>query len=128
VTIVTRARAGASENASSPRHVPLHVTYTVKPMRESDPRIEVLWRNLATVIDPEIGLDIVTLGLVYGVQVTDDVAVITHTLTTPGCPMERIITDGIRAAVMQTEGICGVETHIVWEPAWHSGMIAPDAW
>jgi metal-sulfur cluster biosynthetic enzyme len=107
---------------------PLHETYTVMPMSESDPRIELLWRNLATVIDPEIGLDIVTLGLVYGVQVVDDVAVITHTLTTPGCPMERIITDGIRAATMQTDGICGVETNIVWEPAWHSGMIAPNAW
>jgi len=107
---------------------PLHETYTVVPMSEPDPRIELLWRNLATVIDPEIGLDIFTLGLVYGVQVVDDVAMITHTLTTPGCPMERIITDGIRAATMQTDGICGVETKIVWEPAWHSGMIAPNAW
>jgi len=107
---------------------PLPETYTRSSMSESDPRIELLWHNLATVIDPEIGLDIVTLGLVYGVQVVDDVAVITHTLTTPGCPMEHIITDGIRAAVMQTEGICGVETNIVWEPAWHSGMIAPNAW
>jgi len=97
-------------------------------MSESDPRIELLWHNLATVIDPEIGLDIVTLGLVYGVEIVDDVAVITHTLTTPGCPMERIITDGIRAATMQTDDICGVETKIVWEPAWHSGMIAPNAW
>ena len=96
-------------------------------MSESDPRLELLWRNLATVIDPEIGLDIVTLGLVYGVEIEDDIALITHTLTTPGCPMERIITDGIRAAAMRTELIAGVETHIVWEPAWHSGMIARGA-
>jgi metal-sulfur cluster biosynthetic enzyme len=97
-------------------------------MSEPDPRIELLWRALALVIDPEIGLDIVTLGLVYGVEVRDDVAWITHTLTTPGCPMERLITDGIRGAAMQVDGICGVETRIVWEPAWHSGMIAPNAW
>lgn len=97
-------------------------------MSESDPRLELLWRNLATVIDPEIGLDIVTLGLVYGVETTGDVAVITHTLTTPGCPMERLLTDGIRAAAMRTDGITGVETRIVWEPAWHSGMIARNAW
>ena len=96
-------------------------------MSESDPRLELLWRNLATVIDPEIGLDIVTLGLVYGVEIRDDIAWITHTLTTPGCPMERIITDGIRAAAMQTELIAGVETRIVWEPEWHSGMIARGA-
>lgn len=97
-------------------------------MSESDPRIELLWRALATVIDPEIGLDLVTLGLVYGVEVRDDVACITHTLTTPGCPMERLITDGIRTALMRVEDIRGVETTIVWEPAWHSGMIAANAW
>ncbi len=97
-------------------------------MSEPDPRIELLWRSLATVIDPEIGLDIVTLGLVYGVEIRDDVAWITHTLTTPGCPMERIIPDGIRAAVLQVEAIRGDETKIVWEPEWHSGMIAKDAW
>lgn len=97
-------------------------------MSETDPRLQALWSALATVIDPEIGLDIVTLGLVYGVEIRDDVAYITHTLTTPGCPMERIITDGIRSAAMATEGICGVETRLVWDPAWHSGMIAPEAW
>ena len=96
-------------------------------MSASDPRIELLWRNLAKVIDPEIGIDIVSLGLVYGVEVRDDVAWITHTLTTPGCPMERIITDGIRAAAMEMEDICGVETVLVWDPGWHAGMIAPGA-
>jgi metal-sulfur cluster biosynthetic enzyme len=97
-------------------------------MDASDPRIELLWRQLAKVIDPEIGLDIVTLGLVYGVELHDDVAWITHTLTTRGCPMERLITDGIRAAALQVDDVCGVETTLVWEPAWHSGMIAPGVW
>lgn len=97
-------------------------------MSESDPRLELVWRSLAQVIDPEIGLDIVTLGLVYGVEVDDGVARITHTLTTPGCPMERIITDGIRAAALLVEGMRDVETRIVWEPEWHPGMIAPSAW
>jgi metal-sulfur cluster biosynthetic enzyme len=95
---------------------------------DSDPRLRSLWNAMATVIDPEIGLDIVTLGLVYGIEIEGDAAVITHTLTTPGCPMEKIITDAIREASLLVEGISGVETRLVWDPAWHAGMIAADAW
>jgi metal-sulfur cluster biosynthetic enzyme len=93
-------------------------------MTEPDQRFDALRQALSTVIDPEIGLDIVTLGLVYDMAIADDVARITHTLTTPGCPMERIITDGIRSAAAMVEGIRSVETRLVWEPAWHPGRIA----
>jgi metal-sulfur cluster biosynthetic enzyme len=89
-----------------------------------DPRTDALRQALTTVIDPEIGLDIITLGLVYELEVRDDVARVVHTLTTPGCPMERIITDGIRSAAGMVEGVRHVETELVWEPAWHPGMIA----
>jgi len=92
-----------------------------------DPRVATLWTALATVIDPELGLDIVTLGLVYGVELESSTAHITYTLTTPGCPMERAITDGVRRAVLAVDGIARADTHIVWEPAWHPGMISPDA-
>ena len=97
-------------------------------MNETDLRLRALWNALATVIDPEIGLDIVTLGLVYDAAIDGDAAVVTHTLTTPGCPMEKIITDAIREASMLVEGVSGVTTKLVWDPAWHAGMIAPDAW
>jgi metal-sulfur cluster biosynthetic enzyme len=92
-------------------------------MMELDHRLDALRQALTTVIDPEIGLDIVTLGLLYELEIVGDVARITHTLTTPGCPMERIITDGIRRAAAMVEGIRAVETRLVWEPAWHPGMI-----
>ncbi len=97
-------------------------------MDNHDERERALWSALGTVIDPEIGLDIVTLGLVYGVEITGDTACITHTLTTPGCPMERIITAGIREAAQLVDGIRTVDTRLVWDPMWHAGMIADGAW
>lgn len=95
---------------------------------EQDARVAALWESLTMVVDPEIGLDIVTLGLVYGVTMDGDAARIVHTLTTPGCPMERVITEGIREAASLVRGVTSVETRLVWDPAWHSGMIAPNAW
>jgi metal-sulfur cluster biosynthetic enzyme len=96
-------------------------------MQPNTANVDTIWTALATVIDPELGLDIVTLGLVYGVEVDGETASITYTLTTPGCPMERAITSGVRSAVMAVEGVARVDTHIVWDPAWHPGMIAPNA-
>ena len=96
-------------------------------MNEVDPRLDALWQALATVIDPEIGLDIVTIGLVYNVTIESDVAHVTHTLTTPGCPMEQYITQGIREAVSLVHGLAGAEMDLVWDPAWHPGMIARGA-
>jgi metal-sulfur cluster biosynthetic enzyme len=97
-------------------------------MDETDTRLRALWNVLATVIDPEIGLDIVTLGMVYEVEIDGVIARVTHTLTTPGCPMERSITEGIREAALLVDGIQSVETRLVCDPAWHAGMIASTAW
>ena len=98
-----------------------------RAMPTDNPQTNAIWTALSTVIDPELGLDIVTLGLVYGVEVNDGTACITYTLTTPGCPMERVITDGVRGAALDVKGVTRVDTYIVWDPAWHPGMIAPDA-
>jgi metal-sulfur cluster biosynthetic enzyme len=82
---------------------------------------------LREVIDPEIGLDIVTLGLVYDVTVDTNTVEVTFTLTTRGCPMERAIRGGILQAVGQLDGVDEVLAHVVWEPRWDPGRIEKGA-
>lgn len=94
-----------------------------------DDEIEArVWEALSDVIDPELGLDVVTLGLVYEVRREDKRVRVVHSLTTPGCPMEEHITRGIREATNSVEGVQNVETELTWDPAWHPGMIDDDAW
>jgi metal-sulfur cluster biosynthetic enzyme len=87
-----------------------------------------IWAALRQVIDPELGLDIVTLGLVYDIDIAGGLVEVTHTLTTPGCPMEEVIASGIRMAVGGVPGVTGVTNRVVWEPRWHPAMIQEVEW
>lgn len=79
---------------------------------------------LHEVIDPELGVNIVDLGLVYGVRVTDRVVRVRMTLTTPGCPLSGYIDDSIRDTLSGIPGVDSTETDIVWDPPWSPEMMS----
>ena len=86
---------------------------------------EVL-ENLKGVIDPELGLNIVDLGLVYDVDVEDGKATVTMTLTSPGCPAGGMIMSGAQEAAGKTEGVDEAEVKLVWKPFWTPERIDPE--
>lgn len=79
---------------------------------------ELIMDALGKVIDPELGIDIVNLGLIYGVEIADDQAIVTMTLTTMGCPLSDMLHDSIEAAAKSVEGINKCEIQLVWYPMW----------
>ncbi len=82
---------------------------------------------LRTVFDPEIGINIVDLGLVYGVEQPREHAIkIEFTLTTPACPVGPMIMAQIEQAASTVEGVDEVETDIVFSPPWDPREMASD--
>lgn len=74
---------------------------------------------LENVIDPELGIDLVNLGLIYDVQVDEKgVCTVTMTLTTMGCPLGDLLHSEINKAVRSVEGVKECEINLVWEPVW----------
>jgi metal-sulfur cluster biosynthetic enzyme len=81
---------------------------------------------LSDVLDPELGLDIVSLGLVYDVAVIDEGIEVTYTLTSPGCPLGKQIATEIIAAATSIPGVGRVRPRLVFSPPWSPEMIDED--
>jgi len=80
---------------------------------------ENLMGALEQVIDPELGIDIVNLGLVYDVDLDENgKCTVTMTLTTMGCPLGGIISDQVRIALADIPEVKDTEVNIVWNPPW----------
>ena len=82
---------------------------------------------LRTVEDPELGMDIVDLGLLYDVEVEDAKAKVTYSLTSMGCPAGPLIAQDIDSAIRQVEGIEDVELELTFDPPWTPDRMSDDA-
>lgn len=90
---------------------------------------EKVLQELKTVIDPELNVNIVDLGLIYDIAIKQEKrsVEITMTLTTPGCPLSMVFEEWIPEAVKKVEGVSDVRINLVWEPAWSPDKLSDEA-
>jgi metal-sulfur cluster biosynthetic enzyme len=87
---------------------------------------ETVRKALRAVKDPELGLNIIDLGLVYDVEVSDAGTIhVRMTLTSPGCPAGGEIIQGVKDVAGELEGVTDVEVELVWEPYWTPEKMDP---
>jgi metal-sulfur cluster biosynthetic enzyme len=82
---------------------------------------------LRRVIDPELGVNIVDLGLIYAVRIRGGEVDVTMTLTTPGCPRHGVLLRAAERVLQGIEGVTQGRFHLVWEPPWDPGMMSEAA-
>jgi metal-sulfur cluster biosynthetic enzyme len=91
------------------------------------PTVEDVQDALTNVIDPELGLDFMELGLVYGVEVEGEEVFVTFTLTSPGCPIGPQVSEQMEEYVGELDGVSRVYPKMVFTPPWTPEMMSEDA-
>ena len=98
------------------------------PQAELDALTDQLIEKLKTVFDPEIPVDIYELGLIYKVDVSDDLDVaIDMTLTAPGCPVAGEMPGWVQDAVLKVDGIKSCAVNLVFDPPWDPSRMSDEA-
>lgn len=88
---------------------------------------EVIYEALRECNDPEIPVDIVSLGLVYGVTIVDDWVGVKMTLTSPGCPASNFISQQVKDRLKKVPGVGDADVRIVWQPEWNASRMSDEA-
>jgi metal-sulfur cluster biosynthetic enzyme len=86
-----------------------------------------IWKRLGQIIDPELGCNIVDLGLVYEVVLFEDRVRVEMTLTSRVCPMGDILVAAVKSTLHEMPGVKRAEVHLVWDPAWTVGRMSSAA-
>ncbi|MCM8812109.1 MAG: iron-sulfur cluster assembly protein [Candidatus Omnitrophica bacterium] len=88
---------------------------------------EQVLEALKEVFDPEIPVNVVDLGLIYGIDVTPEKVTVTMTLTTPGCGMAYNIAMQVKQRTLQVPGVTDATVTVVWEPRWDPSRMSEAA-
>jgi metal-sulfur cluster biosynthetic enzyme len=99
------------------------LSYTTQTMAT----VEDITDALREVIDPELGLDFVELGLIYDVEIEDGSVRVTYTLTSPGCPIGPQVSEQIEEFVSELEGVEDVQPTMTFSPPWTPERMSEDA-
>ena len=91
------------------------------------PSVDEVTEALTNVIDPELGLDFVELGLVYEVEVDGADVHVTFTLTSPGCPIGPQVSEQMKEFVGELDGVENVHPHMTFNPPWTPDLMSEDA-
>ena len=94
------------------------------PEGEGDVRSRV-WAALSEIDDPEMPVNLVDLGLIYGVEVGEGTVDLRLTFTAMGCPASDLIVEDIRERLLREPGIDEVNIDVVWNPPWSSSRLTP---
>lgn len=89
-------------------------------------RIESYWKELNKVIDPELNLGVVDIGLIYDVQIKNGNAKVFMTLTSPACPVGPMLIGQVEDRMRLYKDIKNVKVEIVWDPVWTQEFMDPD--
>ncbi|MCY4402036.1 MAG: metal-sulfur cluster assembly factor [Candidatus Poribacteria bacterium] len=88
---------------------------------------ESVLESIKQIIDPEIGINIVDMGLIYEVDIEETTVDITMTLTSPGCPAGGQIVNGTQQVTQQMDGVEEVNVNVVWTPRWTPELMSEEA-
>jgi metal-sulfur cluster biosynthetic enzyme len=90
------------------------------------PTVEDVYSAVGEVLDPDLGLPILDLGLIYRVDVVDDRVEIDFTLTSPACPVGDLLLEDLQETVKARTGVQNVTATIVWDPPWNKDMMSEE--
>jgi metal-sulfur cluster biosynthetic enzyme len=96
------------------------------PAAGAEPDLDDIEEAMRDVVDPELGINVVDLGLVYGLAVNDRIATIDMTLTSAACPLTDVIEDQARSALTTTGLVDDIKINWVWMPPWGPEKITED--